>query len=104
MSDNRDEKLEAMLRSRHVEAANADLAGKIIRNARAIPQIENLSLWRLLRDLCAEFHLPQPVYVLAGALLLGVVAGFNTPWNGSVPPDGSAASAQGFLSSDEGFL
>lgn len=104
MSDHRDEKLEAMLRSRHIEAADADLAGKIIRNARAIPRSENLSIRQLVRDLCAEFHLPKPAYVLACALVLGIVVGFNAPRDSAAPPDGGAADAQGFLSGDEGFL
>ena len=103
MSDNRDEQLEAMLRSRRVEAAGADLAERIIRKADAIPQVKNPSLWQLVRDLCAEFHLPKPAYVLAGALTLGVVLGLNTPRDSAAPPDGTA-SAQGFLSNDEGFL
>ena len=43
-----------------------------------MPQIQNISLWQSLRQLFAEFHLPKPGYVLASALVLGMVLGFNT--------------------------
>ena len=104
MSDNRDERLESMLRSRRAEAQNPELAERIILKARGITQRQNTSLWQLLRDLCAEFHLPKPAYVLAGALALGVVVGFNTPWDSSGAQDANAANTQGFLSADEELL
>jgi hypothetical protein len=103
MSDNRDERLESMLRSRRHEAASPGLAGRIILTARGITQRQNVSLWQLLRDLCAEFHLPKPAYVLAGALALGIVVGFNTPWD-SLGIQDSVSNTQGFLSADEELL
>jgi hypothetical protein len=104
MSDNREEKLESMLRSRNHEAASPDLADRIILRARAIPQRQNVSLWRFVRELCVEFHLPKPAYVLAGALAFGIVVGFNTPWDSPIAPDSSAATTQVFLSADEDLL
>lgn len=104
MSDNRDDKLESMLRSRRHEAASPVLAERIILTARGITQKQNVSLWQLVRDLCAEFHLPKPAYVLAGALALGIVVGFNTPWDSPGAQDGNASTTQGFLSADEELL
>jgi hypothetical protein len=104
MSDRQDEKLESMLRSRRHEAASPDLADRIILRAREIRQRQNVSFWRFLRDLCVEFHLPKPAYVLAGALAFGIVVGFNAPWDSLSMPDGSAATTQGFLAADEDLL
>jgi hypothetical protein len=101
MSDNRDDKLDQMLRSRRLEAASPDLTQRIILKAQAIPQNKDLSLWQWIRQVCAEFHLPKPAYVLAGALIFGVVIGFSTP------PDINPASddnVQSFLSADEALL
>ena len=36
------------------------------------------SLWQSVRQLFAEFHLPKPGYVLASALVLGMVLDFST--------------------------
>ena len=104
MSDNRDERLESMLRSRRHEAASPELSERIILTARGITQRQNVSLWQLVRDLCAEFHLPKPAYVLAGALALGIVVGFSTPWDSPGVQDGNTSSTQGFLSADEELL
>jgi hypothetical protein len=104
MSDSRDERLESMLRSRRAEAQSPELAERIILKARGLTQRQNTSLWQLLRDLCAEFHLPKPAYVLAAALALGIVVGFNTPWDSPGVQDGNGASTQGFLSADEDLL
>jgi hypothetical protein len=101
MSDNRDDKFEQMLRSRRLEPASPDLAQRIILKAQAMPQNKNLPLWQWIRQVCAEFHLPKPAYVLAGALIFGMVIGFNTP------PDINPAiddSVQNFLSADEALL
>jgi hypothetical protein len=104
MSDNRDERLETMLRSRHQEAPDPGLAERIIVRARTIPQRQNVSLWRFLRDLCVEFHLPKPAYVLAGALALGMVVGLSTAPDEPIAQSGNAASTQGFFAADEGLL
>ena len=79
MNDNRDEKLDNLLRSRRVEPASADLAQRIIFKAQQTPQTKTMPLWQSVRELFGEFHLPKPAYVLAGALVLGVVIGFSAP-------------------------
>jgi hypothetical protein len=101
MSDNRDDKLDQLLRSRRLEAASPDLTQRIILKAQAIPQNKNLSLWQWIRQVCAEFHLPKPAYVLAGALIFGVVIGFSTPPDINSPSDDNV---QSFLSADEALL
>ncbi|HEX9265595.1 MAG TPA: hypothetical protein VF977_14610 [Candidatus Binatia bacterium] len=106
MDDNRDEKLDLLLRSRRVESATPDLAQRIILQARQLPQNKTFSLWQWLRELCVEFHLPKPAYVLATALIFGLVIGFSTPpdttpvANDSV----SSVSAQNVFSTDEALL
>jgi hypothetical protein len=79
MSDNWNDKLESMLRSRGVEAPSHDLAERIILRAAVVPQQQNFSFWRFMRELCAEFHLPKPAYVLAGALAIGIAVGYSAP-------------------------
>ena len=106
MENNRDEKLDLLLRSRRVESATPDLAQRIILQARQLPQNKTFSLWQWLRELCVEFHLPKPAYVLATALIFGLVIGFSTPpdttpvANDSV----SSVSAQNVFSTDEALL
>ena len=69
-----------------------------------LPQLQNISPWQALRQLFAEFHLPKPGYVLASALVLGMVLGFGTgPENGPLY-DGSGAISYSYMSSDEGLL
>ncbi|HVO92390.1 MAG TPA: hypothetical protein VMT22_06085 [Terriglobales bacterium] len=104
MSDPRDEHLESMLRSRHQEAASADLAGRIILQAQTLPQIQNLSLWQSLRQMFAEFHLPKPAYVLASALALGLVLGFSTAPDTTPTQDRGVAITQTMIAGDEGLL
>ena len=104
MSDNRDEKLDRMLRSRRHEPTSPDLARRIIFKARQLPQIKTMPLWESVRELFGEFHLPKPAYVLASALLLGVVIGFSAPQDTNLAADDSGASIQSFLSADEALL
>jgi hypothetical protein len=104
MSKKDDERLESMLRSRRMETANSDLVARIILQAQRIPQLQNVSLWDQVRDLFAEFHLPKPAYVLAGALAIGMVVGFSTPSSSPSPQDYNVANTQGFLDADEGLL
>ena len=104
MSDNRDEKLETLLRSRRVAPASPDLAQRIILKTRQTPQIKTPPFWQSVRDLFGEFHLPKPVYVLASALVLGVVIGFSAPQNNNLAVDEGGVSIQGFLSADEALL
>jgi hypothetical protein len=104
MSDRQDEKLESMLQSRRFEPAAPDLADRIVLKARQIPQIQNITLLQWMRRLCAEFHLPKPGYVLACALILGLVVGFNEPLSTSPAEDPDTAQVQSFLYADEGVL
>lgn len=104
MSENQDEKLEKMLRSRRVEPVSHDLGSRIILKAQSLPQVQNISLWNAVRQLFAEFHLPKPGYVLASALVLGMMLGFSTaPENGQTG-DANSATAQSYLAGDEGLL
>jgi len=104
MSENQDEKLESMLRSRRTETVTPDLAERIILQAQSLPQLQNVSLWQAVRQLFAEFHLPKPGYVLASALVLGMVLGFSTaPENGQLS-DASSATAQSYIAGDEELL
>lgn len=104
MSENEDEKLARLLHSRHIEPASHDLAARIILKAQSSPQVQNISLWQTVRQLFAEFHLPKPGYVLASALVLGMVLGFSTaPENGQLS-DASSATAQSYIADDEELL
>ena len=104
MSETPDAKLERMLRSRLVRPASPDLAQRIILRAQAIPQARSASPWQWICEICAEFHLPRPAYVLTGALVLGTVLGLSLPDGmGTVSDDGSA-SASMLLTADETFL
>jgi hypothetical protein len=104
MNDNRDEKLDRMLRSRRFESASPDLAQRIILQARQLPQNQTLSPWQWLRELCAEFHLPKPAYVLASALIFGLVIGFSTPPDSTTSANDDSASAQSVFAADEALL
>lgn len=105
MSDGHDEKLEEMLRSRRFEPASPDLAERIILKAQGISQDRPLSLWPWVTQLFAEFHLPKPAYVLAGALILGLVVGFNTATVDTTPAnDTNSINIQGFLYPNEAPL
>ena len=104
MSENSDERLEKMLRSRRLEPARHDLAARIILRAQSLPQLESISPWQALRQLFAEFHLPKPGYVLASVLVLGMVLGFGTEPDNGLPADGSAAVSYSYMSGDEGLL
>jgi hypothetical protein len=101
---NRDEKLDHLLRSRRFESASADLAQRIIMKARTLPQAPNIPFWDWMRQLFAEFHLPKPGYVLASALMLGLVIGLSTPQDRSPLAEESSASVQSFLAADETLL
>jgi hypothetical protein len=106
MDYNRDEKLDLRLRSRRVESASPDLAQRIILQARQLPQNKTFSLWQWLREMCVEFHLPKPAYVVATALVFGLVIGFSIPADTtSVANDSvSSVSAQNVFSADEALL
>jgi hypothetical protein len=101
MSELPDEKLDAMLRSRRLEASSPDLANRIILKAQSIPQNQTFSFMQWLRQLFTEFHL-APAYVLAGTLILGFIVGFNTPLGTGDRAD--AVYVQSFLYADEDVL
>ena len=104
MSDNRHDKLDSLLRSRRVEAASPDLAQRIILKARGLPQVRNISLWQSVRQLFAEFRLPKPGYVLASALIIGMLVGFSTTPDDSSIQDAGSSTAQLYLFGDEDLL
>jgi hypothetical protein len=104
MSDNLDEKLDHLLRSRRIEPASPDLAQRIIWRAQQLPQKKSAPLTQWVRNLFGEFHLPKPAYVLASALVLGVVIGMSTPYETNIPAEDNSASLQSFLSADESLL
>ena len=103
MNDHRDQKLDSMLHNRRRDAASPDLAARIILKAQTVPQIQNISLWQSLRQLFAEFHLPKPGYVLASALVLGMVLGFMTPAKSTIQ-DANYITTQSMIAGDEWFL
>jgi hypothetical protein len=103
MSDNRDEKLESLLRSRRLEPASPDLAQRIISTARQLPQNRTMPVWQWICELFSELHLPKPAYVLASALILGMLIGFNAPGDNDDVDDGGF-NIQTFLSGDEALL
>jgi hypothetical protein len=103
MNDKRDDKLDLWLRQRKVTPASSDLAQKIILRAQQVPQIRPVSLWQSIRELCAEFHLPKPAYVLASALAVGLVIGFSTPQDNDLSVK-DVVAAQSFLAIDEAML
>jgi len=102
--NDKDERLEQLLHSRRIEAASPDLAARIILQAKTLPQLQNGSVWQALRQLCAEFHLPKPGYVLASALFLGVVLGFTMPPDNFPTNDENLATTQNYIEADEGLL
>jgi hypothetical protein len=104
MSEYRDEKLELLLRNRSNQAVSPDLAARIILKAQTMQQIQNISLWQSMRQLFAEFHLPKPGYVLASALVLGMVMGFSTSPDNSTIQDANYTTTQSMIAGDEGFL
>jgi hypothetical protein len=79
MSDRHEEKLNALLRARRIEAARPDLAERIILRAQNTPQNQTIPWLDRVKRLFAEFHLARPGYVLACTLILGFVLGFSTP-------------------------
>lgn len=104
MSDSRDEKLEAMLRSRRLEPAHPDLAERIVLKAQSIPQKQTIPFMLWLKQLFAEFHLAKPAYVLAGTLIFGFIIGFSAPLGTTAANDTDTGQVQGFLYADEGLL
>jgi|SRR5918992_220540 hypothetical protein len=104
MIDNPDEKLDNLLRARGIEPASPDLARRIVLAAQRMPQNRTAPLWQWISELFREFHLPKPAYVLASALVLGMVIGFTAPQDNGQSADDGAAIIQTFLSTDDTLL
>lgn len=103
MSNRQDARLEELLKTRPIESASSDLAERIILKARQTPQLAPFILRHWLKRVFAEFHLPNPAYVLAGTLIMGFVLGLNVPSNTNFD-DADIVQVQSFLYSDEGIL
>lgn len=103
MNDERDEKLDLLMQKRAMVPPSSGLAQRIILRAQQVPQRKTVSLWQSIRDICAEFHLPKPAYVLAGALAIGLLIGFSAPQNIETSAN-DAVAVQNFLSADETVL
>jgi hypothetical protein len=102
MSDLRDSKLEALLRSRTPPPASGDLAARIAREARGIPQRQPLSLVEAVSRLFAELRLPRPAVALSATLLVGLIAGWTAPFVVTeVVDEPEALYVQSFLYPDE---
>jgi len=104
MNDDLDKKLDNLLHSRRIEPASPDLAQRIILKAQKLPQTKPIPLWQSVRELFGEFHLPKPTFVLAGALVFGIVIGLSAPQDTNFAADDGGAALQSFLSADEAFL
>jgi hypothetical protein len=104
MSDPRDPKLEALLRSRPLVPPSPDLVARIAIAARMRPQTRPLSVSEWLAQLFAEFRLPRPAIAMSALLLLGVVAGWSAPLALTGPDDDADTEAlqmQSFLYADD---
>src|SRR5262245_53305722 len=102
--DQKEQRLEAMLRSRRFEPASPDLAERIVRKAQHLPQNQAISLTQWVRGLFAEFHLPRPAYVLVSTLIFGFVVGFTVPQYTTTADDADSIPVQSFLYADEDVL
>lgn len=102
--DHKEQKLEAMLQARRFEPASPDLAERIIRQARQVPQNQTVSLTQWVERLFAEFRLPRPTYVLVSTLIFGFVVGFTIPQYTTTADDTDSISIQSFLYADEDVL
>ena len=100
MRDDREQKLDAMLRSRRFEPASPDLADRIVLKAETIPQTRRVTLAQWVSGVFAEFHLPRPAYVLAFTLIMGFLLGLYRPLDTSTD-DADAVQIQSFLYADE---
>ncbi len=104
IQNQKDQKLEALLRSRRFEPARPDLASRIVLKAQGIRQNQTVSLTWWMKQLFAEFSLPRPAYVLVGTLIFGAVVGFNRPLDPPSVDETDPIYVQSFLYADEGLL
>jgi len=103
MSDAHGEKLDEMLKSRRIEPAGTELAERIILKAESLPQNHTIPPSEWIRRLFAEFHLPRPAYVVAGALIFGILVGLYNPLD-TATDDSDPVYLQSFLYADEEAL
>jgi hypothetical protein len=103
MATYQDDNIDEMLKARRIQAASPDLAQRIILKAQMTPRMQAFSLGGWIKQTFAELHLPNPVYVLAGTLMMGFVLGWSLP-SDSVTDNTEAFQIQSFLESDEGIL
>ena len=82
--------------------SSPELAERIILKAQTVRQVEAMPLTRWVRRIFAEFHLPQPAYVLSGTLIVGFLIGIMTP--ADTPSEHPEFSVQSFLYADEDIL
>ena len=102
MSSGDDSRLEALLRSRSVPPPSSDLAARIVREARGLPQRRPQSILNALASVFAELRLPYPAIALTAALLLGLIAGWTAPLGNVVPDDDAEVLyVQSFLYPEE---
>jgi len=71
--------LDEWLSIRQAPLANEALASRIALKAQHISQQKAPSVWRWLEVIFSEFSLPNPAYSLAILLMIGAIAGFQTP-------------------------
>jgi hypothetical protein len=102
--EQKEQKLEVMLRSRQIEPVSPDLVERIVRKAQHIPQNQTVPLTQWVRGLFTEFHLPRPAYVLVSTLILGFVVGFTIPQSTKTADDADSMPVQSFLYADEDLL
>lgn len=100
MSDNGDARLEALLRSRSAPPPSSDLAARIAREARRIPQRQPATPGEVLSRLFAELRLPRPAVALAATLIVGIVAGWAMPFD-TAEDEVDVVSVESFLYPDE---
>ena len=108
MSDGGDSKLVTMLRARRAPTPSADLAARIVREARRTPQQRPVSLAQALGEalerLFAELRLPRPAVALGAALIVGIAAGWAVPFDSAeaeAEDDVDVVHVESFLYPDE---
>jgi len=91
--------LDALLAKRHFEPAFPALSERIINAAKYSRSNVRMTDW--LKNLFADFHLPQPAYAFAAMLALGVSIGISD--NGATTEDAPGFAFETSLS-DEGIM
>jgi TRAP-type C4-dicarboxylate transport system permease large subunit len=71
-----------------------------VREARRTPQRQPVSFMDALAQLFAELRLPRPAVALAATLIVGIVAGWATPFE-AAEDDVAAVHVESFLYPEE---